>query len=96
MWPGWDIGFGTSYAFPIDHPPAQVTDGLKHLSSFVTFAHPLPNHPDVRVFFSLGNDLVRQTSIPGEPSKNELCDNGQSVTAGAVWARGTMKGGQAP
>ncbi|MGA2444322.1 MAG: hypothetical protein ABSG50_02700 [Opitutaceae bacterium] len=89
-WPGWDIGVGAGYVFPVDHPPAEVTDGLKHLDSFVTFAHPLVKHPGVRIFWGLGSDLVKQTSIPAETTKNELRDNAQSLTVGAVWERGAF------
>jgi hypothetical protein len=90
LWPGWDIGVGAGYIFPVDHPPPEVTDGLKHLDSFVTFAHPLLNHPGVRVFFNLGSDLVKQTAIPAETTKNQLRDNSQNVTVGAVWTRGAF------
>jgi hypothetical protein len=90
LWPGWDLGVGAGYVVPVGHPPPEVTDGLKHLNSFVTFAHQLERHPDVRVFWGLGSDLVQQTSIPFERTKNELRDNAQNVTVGAVWAHGAF------
>ncbi|HUL52218.1 MAG TPA: hypothetical protein VLT83_02295 [Opitutaceae bacterium] len=90
LWPGWDIGVGAGYIMPVSNPPAEVTDGLKHLNSFVTFAHQLERHPNLRVFWGVGSDLVRQTSIPFERTKNELRDNAQNLTVGGVWAHGAV------
>jgi len=90
LWPGWDIGVGAGYITPVSRPPPEVTDGLKHLDSFITFAHQLERHPNLRVFFGLGSDLVRKTSLPYEQTKNDLRDNAQNITVGGVWARGRI------
>ncbi len=90
LWPGWDIGVGALYVLPVDHPPPDLTDGFRHLGTYITFAHPLASHRGVRVFSSLGSDVVRKTSIQGEQTKNQLADNSLSVMAGAVWDRGAF------
>jgi hypothetical protein len=81
---------GAGYAFPVSRPPPDVTDGLKHLTSFAIFAHPLPRHPGTRIFFGLASDMVTQTSIPAERTKNALRHDNQTVKVGAVWERGAF------
>ena len=90
LWPGWDIGVSAGYISPIDHPPAEVTDALRHFTTSITFAHQLENHPAIRVFFAPSSDLVTHTTLAFEPTKNQLRDNSQGLTVGAVWERGVM------
>ncbi len=45
----------------------------------------LDNHPNLRVFWGLGLDLVGHTSIPGWLRENALGDNANLFTFGGVW-----------
>jgi hypothetical protein len=87
---GWDAGAGATYTFPFGHPPAQLTDGFEHFRPFVTFARPLESHPEVRMFWKLGLDLLSPTDIVGEHEKNDLLDDSNSIGGGFVWDRGAM------
>jgi len=88
--PGWDSGFGVSYQIPLGSSPPQLTDGFKHLRSFVSFARTLDDHPNWRVFWKLGADLVTPTDIVGRHEKNDLTDDANSIGAGFIWHRGSQ------
>ena len=86
----WETAMGVDFSSPVGNPPRQINDGLEHLTPFVTFARPLENHPDIRLFWGLGADLVDLSSIRGELRKNELSDDSVSINAGLVWKRGVI------
>jgi hypothetical protein len=88
--PGWESGFGASYTMPVGSPPPQLTDGLEHVRPFITFARTLETHPNWRVFWKVGADLVTPTGIEGKHEKNELTDDATSFGGGFVWHRGKM------
>lgn len=88
--PTWETAVGVEYSQPVGNPPPQVTDGLKHTSSFVTFAHRLDRRPNMRVFWNLTSDFVEKTRIVGEDRKNDLRDNNLGVSGGLVWDRKTL------
>jgi hypothetical protein len=82
---GWDTAIGGGYLTPVDHPPADSTDGLRHTRSFVTFARPLDRHPEIRCFSSVIADFVQKTSVSSQCQENELRDNNLRFAAGLVW-----------
>ncbi|WP_438479146.1 hypothetical protein [Oleiharenicola lentus] len=86
----WETATGMDFSSPVGSPPAKVNDGLEHLMPFVTFARPLDGHPNVRVFWGLGADLVDRSSVPGQLRKNQLSDDSLNLTTGVVWKRGIM------
>ena len=44
---GWDTGVGLDYEIPFHHPPAELTDGLRHSRPYTTFSHRLETHPNL-------------------------------------------------
>jgi len=86
--PGWDTAVGFDYSRPLGAPPLDVTDGLEHMSPFVTFARPWARNPDVRLFWGLGASLVNKTSVAGQLQKNQLGDDTANFSAGFVWHQG--------
>lgn len=86
----WDSAVGFEAVSPVDHPPAEMTDGLRHAVPFISFSRRLVSRRDVRVFWSVGFDKVGHTDIPGEFKKNDLADSSNFVTVGAVMDRGRL------
>jgi len=82
---GWDAAVGLDYLQPINHPPIDVTDGLRHVAPFMTFSRRLESDPHWRVFWGFGYDQVTTTSIPGKLEKNQLGDDNANVSGGVVW-----------
>jgi hypothetical protein len=83
----WDAAVGFDYLQPINHPPADVTDGLQHMAPYMTFSRRLEMDPHWRVFWGFGYDHVTTTSVAGELEKNQLGDDNVSVSGGIVWDR---------
>lgn len=81
---GWEVGTGFDYSFPTGHPPAELTDGLRHFMPYVTFSRRLESRPGLRVFWGLRADLVTRTSLTGVFKKNDLRDSSTGVTGGFV------------
>lgn len=87
FWSGWDTGVGLDFITPNGNPPADVTDGLRHFSYFVTFSRHLELRPEIRFFWGLSLDNVTSTGLPVTLDENELGDDSTSVNAGIVWQR---------
>ena len=87
---GWDCSVGADFVRPVSAPPPSVTDGLQHVSPYVTFSRSLPRWPDWRVFCGTSYDFVENTDIRGQLSKNQLNDDSIGVSGGLLWARGPM------
>jgi len=87
---GWDSAVGVDVLTPIDHPPADLTDGFRHVAPYLTFSRRLTCDPRLRVFWGVGMDLVRHTDIVGELRKNDLGDSSNSFTVGAVIDRNRL------
>lgn len=87
--PGWDAAIALGYGSPIGNPEPDVTDGLVHRRSTLTFARPLEMNPNIRVFWGLTTDIVSQTDIIGRVDDNDLRDSNQKFSGGFVFARGT-------
>ncbi|HWA29379.1 MAG TPA: hypothetical protein VG734_27260 [Lacunisphaera sp.] len=86
-WPGLETGAGFDYEFPTDHPPAQVTDGLRHFRPYVTFSHRFESRPNLRVFVGFRLDEVEPTDVPGEFGKNSFQESSTGITGGWVLDR---------
>ena len=87
---GWDTGAGLDYEFPFHHPPAQLTDGLRHSRPYVTFSHRLRSHPKLRIFVGLHGDIITRTGLPGEFGKNSFHESSSGITGGWVVDRGNL------
>ena len=87
---GWYVGTGFEYAFPTGHPPAELTDGLRHFSPFITFSHRLETHRNMRIFWGLRFDEVQHTSLPGEFGRNAFQESSSGITGGWVVDRKNM------
>jgi hypothetical protein len=86
----WDTALGFDHIRPVGHPPIDITDGLQHNAPYVTFSRRLRSRPSVRVFWSVGVDLVGHSSTAGELLENQLGDDASLLTGGLVWDRGSM------
>ena len=86
-WPltNWDTAIGIDYTRPLGSPPTDISDGLIHIAPYFTLARPLEKHPDVRIFWGLGSDMVNRTFRPVTPGKNELGDDTVTLNGGIVW-----------
>lgn len=86
----WETAVGFDFTRPLGSPPRDVTDGLKHLSPYISFARRLTDAPNWRVFWSVGYDEVRTTAILPNLSKNQLGADAASLSGGFLYARGPM------
>lgn len=86
--PEWDTAVGVDYFHPLGSPPSEINDGLVHITPYLTFARPLEDHPNIRVFWGVGADLVNRTFRPVTPGKNELGDDSVTLNGGLVWRKG--------
>jgi hypothetical protein len=87
---GWDTGAGLEYEFPFHHPPAELTDGLRHSRPYVTFSHRLKAHPNLRVFVGLHGDIITRTTLPGTFGKNAFHESSSGITGGWVVDRSNL------
>ncbi len=87
---GWNYSVGADVVAPVGSPPPSVTDGLRHVSPYVTASHQLVRWPEWRVFCGLGYDYVETTTIVGDLSKNQLTDDSIGVSGGLLWAHGSV------
>ncbi|HUG11629.1 MAG TPA: hypothetical protein VMM36_11475 [Opitutaceae bacterium] len=83
----WDSAIGFDAIIPLDDPPMELTDGLKHFDPYVTFSKRLQSRPNVRLFWGVGLDLVQKTSFPGVLGDNQLDDDSVHASAGFVFDR---------
>ena len=87
---GWFVGAGFEYATPLGHPPAQLTDGLRHYMPYLTFSHRLESHRAMRIFWGLRLDEVVHTSLPGEFGRNAFTESNWGITGGWVIDRQSL------
>lgn len=87
---GWDTAVGVDWSEPVGTPPPDVTDGLRHLASFVTISHQLTEHPAWRVFAGVNHDDVAATGTAGELSKNQLTGDNVGISGGFLYERGPL------
>jgi hypothetical protein len=89
--PGWDTGIGIDYFGPLSSPPPDLTDGLEHVMPYITFSRHLGDLPNVRVFWSVGGDIVSRSDAGGNPRENQLTDSAVTGSAGFVWDLGSLR-----
>jgi hypothetical protein len=65
-------------------PPAELTDGLRHFTPYLTLLHRFASHPGLRVFGGLRLDEVTRTTVPGQFGRNDLKDSSTGATDGFV------------
>ncbi|HLP06742.1 MAG TPA: hypothetical protein VK178_01150 [Opitutaceae bacterium] len=85
--PSWNTAIGFDFATPVGQPPADLTDGMRHYHPYLVASRRLTAHPDIRVFWGAGVDLVQHTDRPRKLQDNQLDDNATVLSAGAVWDR---------
>lgn len=85
---GLDTSVGLDWSRPVGTPPPGVTDGLKHLSPFVTMSRQLRSRSGWRVFWGLSYDDVTPTAVIGKLEENDLRDDSLGFSAGVLWERG--------
>ncbi|HUG12698.1 MAG TPA: hypothetical protein VMM36_16910 [Opitutaceae bacterium] len=83
----WDSAIGFDAIIPLDDPPMELTDGLKHFDPYVTFSKRLQSRPNVRVFWGVGVDLVKKAAFPGVLGDNQLDDDSVHASVGFVFDR---------
>ena len=86
---GWETSVGVNFTQPIGSPPIDVTDGLRHISPFISASHQLARAPGWRIFGGVGYDETTQITSRGELDKNELGDDSVNLSTGVLWERGT-------
>jgi hypothetical protein len=84
---GWETAAGFDCEYPTGHPPAELTDGLRHFRPYVTFSHRFEARPDLRVFVGFRLDLVDHTSVAGHSSKYWFREHSAGITGGWVLDR---------
>lgn len=87
---GWNTAVGFDFEMPVSRPPADLTDGMQHYHPYLVASHRLAAHPNIRVFWGGGLDLVRHTGRARELQKNQLDDHATVLSAGAVWDRDSL------
>lgn len=83
----WDLAIGIDWDRPIGSPPRSMTDGMQHVSPFISFARPLGEDRAWRLFGSVTYDDVTQLGIPRHLEKNELADDSLALTLGVLKQR---------
>lgn len=83
----WDLAVGLDWNRPYGTPPKSLTDGMEHISPFVSFARPLSADREWRLFGSVSYDDVTQLDIPRHLEKNQLTDDSLEFTVGVLHQR---------
>lgn len=87
---GWDSSIGVDAVIPTGTPPVELTDGLRHISPYVTFSRRMESRPQIRLFWGAGFDFVNLAEYPGELQDNQLDDDSVNVSAGFVIDRNML------
>lgn len=82
---------GISFAQPVGTPPEEITDGLRHVTPFLTFSHDLRQQPGVTLFLNVGYDFAEPTHYRAVRRRNEFSDDSWSFTPGFVWNRAKVR-----
>lgn len=89
--PYWDTVAGITYSFPLGDAPADLTDGVHHLTPYMTLAHRWESRPNVTTFVSYGIDFVTNTGVIDTINNDGRIDaNTWFITPGVVWQRGAF------
>ncbi|MDP2136652.1 MAG: hypothetical protein Q8J74_02245, partial [Candidatus Didemnitutus sp.] len=89
--PGLETNVGLNLDFPVGSPPADLTDGLNHVSPFLVTQRRLDTHPKWTIFGGGSADFVADSSVPGRIDLNTPRDDSLSVNAGAIYDLGQIK-----
>jgi hypothetical protein len=87
---GWEASVGVDWRRPLGQPPVDVTDGLRHLTPYISLSHRLEEHPAWRVFTGFGWDDVTRTTTPGRLEENALGDDSLRFSGGVLYERGPL------
>lgn len=87
---GWATAIGFDFNRPVGSPPPEIGDGLIHIAPYLSFSHRLIAAPDWRVFWSVGYDEVRSTSLPATLRKNQLGEDAGTLSGGFLHERGPL------
>ena len=87
---GWETAVGFDWSRPISSPPPEVTDGLRHITPYITFSRQLERHPAWRVFFGFNYEDITVTTTPGVLGKNQLNNDNLGVSGGFLFTRGPI------
>jgi len=88
--PYWETIAGLKYSFPVGRPPPDLTDGLHHLTPYMTHAHRWRRRDGLTSFFSYGVDFVTRTDLAGTIEDGQIDADHWFVTPGVVWTRGAF------
>jgi hypothetical protein len=89
--PYWETAVGFKYRFPVSGAPADLTDGLHHLTPYMTLSHDWASHPEMTTFISYGMDFVAKTDLARTVSKGVFDAHHWFVTPGVLWRRGAFE-----
>ena len=88
--PFWDTAAGIKYSVPINNAPEELTDGLRHISPYMTMEHVFKRHPSVTGFFSYGFDF-NSRALPRTNTDQYYGADTWFITPGLTWRRGPIK-----
>ena len=88
--PYWRTAVGLKYTFPVGNPPPDLTDGLYHITPYMTLAHRWESRPAFSTFVSYGLDFVTNSDVQGTIEDGSLSANTWFITPGVVWHRGAF------
>lgn len=88
--PYWTTAVGLRYSFPVGNPPPDLTDGLRHITPYMTLAHKWESRPAFTTFVSYGIDFVTNSDVRGTLENGAIDTNNWFITPGVVWHRGAF------
>lgn len=89
--PYWDTVAGVKHEFPVGNPPRDLTDGLRHVTMYLTHSHRWESRPAFTTFINYGVDLVSRTDVAGTIEDHALDSDHWFFTPGVVWERGAFE-----
>ena len=78
------ISVGANFQTPLSRPPADLTDGHRHLQPYVAATRPLVPAWRVLGYASVSADFLNRTALPAHFGRNQLHANSVTFTAGAA------------
>ncbi|HSI10242.1 MAG: hypothetical protein ACAH89_08750 [Rariglobus sp.] len=88
--PYWETAAGLKYRFPVSDAPADLTDGIHHVTPYMTLAHDWASRPDMTTFISYGVDFVVESDLAGSVANGAIDANHWFITPGVLWHRGAF------
>ena len=90
LMPYWSTAVGLKYSFPVGNPPPDLTDGLRHITPYMTLAHQWESRPELTTFVSYGFDFVTHAGVAGTVEDGTIDSDSWFITPGVVWHRGAF------